>query len=71
MKYCKLEIPEPRVGLIINLLFSHNFKQCIKKIKLEASMLRKLKIKAKKLQINRSNGINKRESKLLIFDYYH
>ena len=57
MKYCKLEIPEPRVGLIINLLFYHNFKQCIKKIKLEASMLRKLKVKAQKLQRSGSNGI--------------
>ena len=34
------------VGLIINLLFSHHFKQFIKNLELEASMLRKLKVKA-------------------------
>ena len=34
------------VGLIINLLLSENFKLCLKKLKLEASMLRKLKVKA-------------------------
>ena len=26
------------VGLIINLLFSHNFEQCLKNLKLEESM---------------------------------